>query len=315
MTLKEFWQKAVATWNKVLAVWDVLVTIYYKVTFRDRWYIKYCWVEGDVKKRFKTKEEALKYFNRIEEAFKKPDDGHVWGFGERTLTRVKVKTNFGKYTKAYRFNSYSLPYYYEWGGDVCNYGPKLPSFSEMFWFTVVAACIVCPIMSKCKMDGHLGRFERERQQRMYLDYVRYNPIILPPMVSTTEPRQGVVYDIYGQDSVDNITETPPPIPAAGDYKAHRKMFLFNFRVINESKRYYRRREKMTARVDGDVLYISSLCFKMSENVDMALAEYENAFDSCKFEEVHFCIFDKDKTAVRSVTPENHWGLGDNRYTR
>ena len=54
MKLKDIWQKAVATWNKVLAVWDVLVTIYYKVTFRDRWYIKYCWVEGDVKKRFKT---------------------------------------------------------------------------------------------------------------------------------------------------------------------------------------------------------------------------------------------------------------------
>lgn len=315
MTLKEFWQKAVATWNKVLAVWDALVTIYYKVTFRGRWYIKYCRLDGDVKKRFKTKEEALKYFNRIESAFREPDPNDIWGYEKDIYHHVKVKTNFGKYTEGYRYNQYSLPYYVEWGGDDCDCGPKLPSFSEMFWFTVVAACLVCPIMSKCKMDGHLGRFESERQQRMYLDYVRYNPIILPPMVSTTEPRQGVVYDIYGQDSVDNITETPPPIPAAGDYKAHRKMFLFNFRVINESKRYYRRREKMTARVDGDVLYISSLCFKMSENVDMALKEYENAFDSCGFEEVHFCIFDNDKTAVRSVTPENHWGLGDNRYAR
>lgn len=315
MTLKEFWQKAVATWNKVLAVWDALVTIYYKVTFRGRWYIKYCRLDGDVKKRFKTKEEALKYFNRIERAFREPDPNDIWGYEKDIYHHVKVKTNFGKYTEGYRYNQYSLPYYVEWGGDDCDCGPKLPSFSEMFWFTVVSACLVCPIMSKCKMDGHLGRFEEERKQRMYLDYVRYNPIILPPMISTTEPRQGVVYDIYGQDSVDNITETPPPIPAAGDYKAHRKMFLFNFRVINESKRYYRRREKMTARVDGDVLYISSLCFKMSENVDMALKEYENAFDSCRFEEVHFRIFDKDKTAVRSVTPENHWGLGDNRYTR
>lgn len=132
------------------------------------------------------------------------------------------------------------------------------------WTTLLITLIIAvPFLWKCSSDQNKRRIHREMGGSTYQSYVSHNPTELPA-VDMSVPYMGSAMDC-------------------------RAALLENIRTGSERVKGQKR--CMTARIDGDTLWLSAPYFKEYSNRSLVRETLGAEFSACDFAEVRCCRFD------------------------